>query len=608
MRSPAEMQIIQLEITNACPKKCGACTRMAPHVREPFFMTPLQFEQAVQSMEGFPGLLGVMGGEPTVHPQFEHIARLFAEIWGREGLADNGRGPIADFSAYANERLHDTSSRRGLWSSLGPAYYRHYETIQEVFDYQCINTHENPGLHQAVLITRKEMGIPDEEWVRLRDACWVQNTWSASVNVHGAYFCEVAAALDALYFKGKHAWKVEPGWWKRKPPEFGDQLNLCELCACALPGPSVVGNEDRDIVSPIHLAMLQDVKSPAVKKGAFDVFDPAKETDKLDERVDRYMPSPEMRVSPDHSSVRPHRLACVVVCVGYHDKLSHTLPRNLGQVHEMIVVTTPDDNLTQAVVKLYPDVKLVLSSRCYEGGDAFNKGKMLNDGLKAIDNPDWVVLTDADVFLPNGLNAFMKGHAINPGCLYGVERYDLEAHEEAGFLEHGRHPTRQTHGHLSREPNGYFQLFNRRALAIRDRWPNVMAETFCSAGGVDSWFMQQFPVAKRVMLEGMPAVHIAHGEDLGANWNGQWADFYPTWQQAGMITGQGMFLLPGKTLPDRCRLRLTDTVNGKSVEIESNGEEELPLDVLRVGARGDLIFLGESIGSAHVHLAYKTEA
>src|SRR5207253_301479 len=140
--------------------------------------------------------------------------------------------------------------------------------------------------------------------------------------------------------------------------------------------------------------------------------------------------------------------------------------------------------------------RLVVSDRCYENDDAFNKGKMLNDGLKAIDRPDWIIFTDADIYLSKKLPEYLKTHALNPGVLYGTARYDLDQ-------SNLRDAT-------CNEPNGYFQLFNRRALALRERWPAAMSENFCSAGGIDSWFMQQFPPDKRVQIPELAVRHIPH--------------------------------------------------------------------------------------------------
>ena len=73
---------------------------------------------------------------------------------------------------------------------------------------------------------------------------------------------------------------------------------------------------------------------------------------------------------------------------------------------------------------------------------------------------------------------------------------------------------------INAEPNGYFQLFNRRALAIRDRGPAVMSEAFCSAGSIDSWFLQRYPGDKQIVIPELAVVHIQHEQSAGSGWNG----------------------------------------------------------------------------------------
>lgn len=594
MRSPADMQIIQVDVTDACESRCGACTRLVAHVDKPFFVTPAQFEKAIRSMEGWRGqVLGMMGGNPVLHPEFEKLARMFAELWGRPTLAANGRQPIKDFSRYAMDRLGDASSRRGLWSSLGAKYYHHYELIQEIFDYQCLNDHYNAGLHQGLLIDRFEikqsLGITDDQWLENRDKCWVQNTWSASVNHHGAYFCEVAAALDNLLFDGKSAWPVEPGWWKRKPAEFHDQLHLCDHCALAQPGPSVVAREDRDIVGRMSLPLLD--RSPAVKKGAVEIYDPKNPEHQAkgrDFRVDWYMPEPHQRVSPVNKTVKPHKVTMVVVCVGREEHLAKTIRHNAANVDELFIVTDnnardyrPDVGLLAGLIG--PKAMPVITSSWKNRDFAFNKGAMINDALAMIQHPDWILLTDADVFLDPGTLNYIKDHALNPGVLYGAKRREGS---KAPDLEDG-------------QPNGYFQLFNYRAQAIRDRWPRIMCEEFCSAGGVDSWFLQQFPEGKQVVLP-LTVEHIPHAKAMGEHWNGPRRT---GWRQMGLLTLGGLQVTESP-LAEPKRLKITDTLHGRSEVIEGCA---IPKDVAKI-VGDDIVFMGERLGYHHLHLAYWAES
>ena len=66
MRSPEDMQIILIDVTNACTERCSNCTRFCGNHKKPFFMTYETFKRGVDSMEGFGGLFALIGGEPTL--------------------------------------------------------------------------------------------------------------------------------------------------------------------------------------------------------------------------------------------------------------------------------------------------------------------------------------------------------------------------------------------------------------------------------------------------------------------------------------------------------------------------------------------------------------
>jgi len=265
MKSPSEQKIIQIELTNACPHSCSNCTRFCGRHSKPFFAEEGQFRKAVDSMLGFHGMVGIMGGEPTIHPKFDSFVKYYADKIHTPPFKPM-RQAVKDFAAYRNKHLSDVLlSKRGLWTSLGPGYRKHFELIQDVFPYQCINDHSHEGRHQMLLGCRKDFGISDEEWIPLRDACWIQNMWSASITPKGAYFCEVAGALDILYNSpfGDVAWKVEKGWWERAPEEFGAQLQFCELCSAPLRVPHTVASHKMDYVSKWHSDRL---KSMGIRK------------------------------------------------------------------------------------------------------------------------------------------------------------------------------------------------------------------------------------------------------------------------------------------------------------------------------------------------------
>ena len=286
MRSPADMQTIQIDITNACNLACSNCTRFCGNHKKPFFMDFDTFKRAVDSLEGYNGVTGVMGGEPTLHPEFERFVLYIREKYGERKETNRMIYPQREFIKEIRRREFESHVLRededgtgrdcgcgnfkmfgpGLWSNMGDTYPKYYELINDSFNVQFLNDHINESYHQPGLISRKDLGIPDEEWIPMRDACWMQNEWSATITPKGAFFCEIAGALDML-FDGPGGWEIEPGWWKRKPSEFGEQLNWCEICGFALKTFMRDAKEEVDDVSPTLYEMLKKIDSPRMKAG-----------------------------------------------------------------------------------------------------------------------------------------------------------------------------------------------------------------------------------------------------------------------------------------------------------------------------------------------------
>ena len=94
---------IHIEITNACNLQCSNCTRFVGHHRKPYFMDLATVEESLINLIDFPGNVGIMGGEPTLHPEFLKILELM-------------------------EKYIKDKSRRGLWTD-GFIYKKYKEKI-----------------------------------------------------------------------------------------------------------------------------------------------------------------------------------------------------------------------------------------------------------------------------------------------------------------------------------------------------------------------------------------------------------------------------------------------------------------------------------------------
>lgn len=526
MKSPLEQKIIQIEITNACFNQCSNCTRFSGHHKKTYFMDFCTFKKAVESLHDYPGMVGIIGGEPTLHPSFDKFIRYYSQIIARLTPRISDVEPVYNLQKWVKSWGFLDGRRRGLWTSLGPGYAKHYELISSIFEYQCINDHNSEGLHQSLLITRKELGIKDEEFFRLRDSCWIQNLWSSAITYKGAFFCEVAAALDML-LDGPGGWPLERGWWRRKPADFGDQLNWCELCGGCLKVPSIPAKNEVDIVSPEWKKRLESIGSKK-KTIVFDVTNYVESKYKLNSNIEPYLSKKEgsTRASKENiDCLTLSKINVALVSVGYSKLLEKTLKYNIQRADSITVVTEKQDLETIRVAESY-GANVVLSDKKNLNGAVFNKGAMLNDAIRFIlkkTNHPWILLIDADVILSVKFKESVAGLILNPGVLYFAERVNISAaaielcindQEKLNSM-----PINRAHDSADCNAWGYFQLFNTQASIFSfmpegpEKW---YSEEFYSAGYVDMEFMKRWGSRKACITR---CTHISHGQ-YAENWYG----------------------------------------------------------------------------------------
>lgn len=461
MKSPAEQKIIQIDVTNACTHQCSNCTRFCGHHRKPFFMDVDTFGRALASLTGFPGMIGIMGGEPTLHPEFESLVAL-VQKYGGDTRSTKARKPIRDFAEYRDVELTDLSRRFGLWTSLGDRYYRHYEIIQDTFSYQCINDHANPGLHQALLVARKDLNISDNEWFPLRDRCWIQNLWSSAITPKGAFFCEVAAALDML-FDGPGGWPLGEDWWKRTPADFGDQLQWCELCGAALQTPRCRANEEMDVVSPSLMEKLKAVYSPKARQGrvqVLNVSDYQPDDGDCKPSNEWYLPDEDnaQRVTGTNRTLYPRQIDAIIV--GRSAASLDVLGLSAAAQFDRVVLakaSAPQASASETAAN---------TTVCYMPG-ATREG-LLRKALTMLKPLDWVVVLDEDAVLEQEFCAQLRGWILNPGCVYEFNR--RESWAECGqALMHTADSRNELRG------TAFCSVFNVRARSLRGRMPEAFA-------------------------------------------------------------------------------------------------------------------------------------
>ena len=245
------MPVIQIEVTNVCNLQCSNCTRFIGHYRKPFFMDLAAVEKALASLDGYEHQIGIMGGEPTLHPQFREICVLM-------------------------EKMVPNRRQRSLWTN-GYRWNEYKDLIDRVFNSENViyNDHKDleVGKHQPLLVAAEEILDDRELMWRLIGNCWIQWRWAASITPKGGFFCEVAAALDYL-FDGPGGYPLEKGWWDKNPNEFLDQVKrYCPKCSAAIPMERVDAHADYDLVSKKNAGRLEALESPKYKRGNYKIFD-----------------------------------------------------------------------------------------------------------------------------------------------------------------------------------------------------------------------------------------------------------------------------------------------------------------------------------------------
>ena len=227
-------------------------------------------------------------------------------------------------------------------------------------------------------------------------------------------------------------------------------------------------------------------------------------------------------------------LEAVIVCVDFGDFLSTTLPINRREFSRTIVVTSPEDELTEKV-SVENGATLLLTTRYRENG-TFNKGKAINDGLALCKKRGWVVLLDADISFPRHfhrrLSINLKREPMQGQTLYGLHRLMCPSYQEwLHYLRHRTHVWRLDKRRGPRKkPAGYFQLWNAREMP-NVRYPENYPDKPDAFGGYhgDLAFARSFPRCRH--LEAPYLIHLdAKGNGGASDYAGRTS---PRWGDTG---------------------------------------------------------------------------
>lgn len=253
MKPIQEAWFCQIDVTNVCNKNCLYCSRYNRHIRtdQRFFMDLDFFEKALDSLVGWPTRIGIIGGEPTLHPQFKEMCLILQKKYPKEKL--------------------------GLWTTGGIKYEEYKELITQTFGFLAYNEHndyqQSTCRHQPITLAIKDV-VKDKKYrEQLINDCWVQKTWCPTISPKGAFFCEVAYAIDSI-LDGPGGYPVEKDWWKKEPKDFQDQVErYCKYCGMAIPIKREYIRNKKEKFSLSNLKLFKKHKLLGLSENDIEIYD-----------------------------------------------------------------------------------------------------------------------------------------------------------------------------------------------------------------------------------------------------------------------------------------------------------------------------------------------
>lgn len=255
--------VLQIHITRTCDKVCFNCTQGSQLAGPKEFMPVELFEAAVISLVDYFGIVGVFGGNPALHPQFDKLCSIlrkytpknYCGIWcnkpfGKAGIMRETFNPaVSNLNVHLDEAAYTEFKRD--WPESRP--FGLYDDCA----------------HSPCYVSPLDVGIPEEERWEQISSCDINQHWSAMIGMFRGqlrgWFCEIAGAQAMLKQNDPNypdtGIPIGPGWWRKGWDAFGEQVDYhCHRCsvpyrgkgelAQALHGKEQCSQEYADIYKP----------------------------------------------------------------------------------------------------------------------------------------------------------------------------------------------------------------------------------------------------------------------------------------------------------------------------------------------------------------------
>lgn len=290
--------VIQIHVTRSCDKACYGCTQLSQLGGKTTFITPDQFRTACRSLKGYFGVVGLFGGNPALHPQFEALCEIMREEvpFEQRGLWCNNPINASKVSAMrqtfnpavSNLNVHLDKAAYDLFKSGWPESMpfglqkdsRHSPCYVAMKDLDQLPEFDAQKRHVA-----SRPNTEENRHALIAD-CDINQHWSAMIGVFRgklrAWFCEIAGA-QAMAHQDEpdypdtgisiEVWDNPPGsglnitavdntWWTLPMKDFAHQVRKhCHECSVPLRGYGELAQQaddkGKEQVSPTHASLFK---------------------------------------------------------------------------------------------------------------------------------------------------------------------------------------------------------------------------------------------------------------------------------------------------------------------------------------------------------------
>lgn len=260
--------VLQIWVTRLCDKSCFGCTQGSNLSGKMRTMPLDQFEDAVKSLNGYFGVVGLFGGNPAVLKNFEDYCDILKRYvpFSQRGIWCNN--PMGKASIMRECFNPDVSN---LNVHLEQAAYDEFK--RDWPESKPFGLHED-SRHSPVFVAMQDVIEDEAERWELIGNCDINRTWSALIGTFRgelrAWFCEIAGSQSMLHQDEPEypdtGIAVVPDWWRRPMQDFAEQVRYhCHACGVPMRGygslAQVSDDQGTEFVSATHLSVYKPKRS-----------------------------------------------------------------------------------------------------------------------------------------------------------------------------------------------------------------------------------------------------------------------------------------------------------------------------------------------------------